>query len=210
MPSAITKSRASGCSNTHANACKHARTTAWWILYSALTLGTLSLVRKEGKERKMCVRVCWTNCVNVLLCAGRCAYVGRVGSGNRSSTERASERVQACSTCCTAKSLLERPSWRSATPQRDLTNTHIRGAHTQNLKDIYRHKHSSSASTTSRLAPPTTTESIFSPSGGELSGGFFFAQRAAQFSPSLSVPRIHVPLFLYLLPAIQRWCPVDF
>lgn len=32
---------------------------------------------------------------------------------------------------------------------------------------------------------------------------FFFAQRASQFSPSLSVSCIHVPLFLYLHPAIQ-------
>lgn len=32
---------------------------------------------------------------------------------------------------------------------------------------------------------------------------FFFVQRASQFSPSLSISCIHVPLFLYLLPAFQ-------
>lgn len=150
----------------------------------------------------MCVRMCPTNCVNVLLCAWRCAYVGRVGSGNRSCAERASEHVHACSTCCTAKPA-KTAQWRSATPQRDLTNTHTHEAG----RTFYRQTFLVCINA-SRLAPPTTTKSIFSPSGGELSGGFcffFFLLHKEHLSSGRHSPppAFMSPLFHYLLPAIQ-------
>lgn len=103
---------------------------------------------------------------------------------------------------------------RLATPQRDLTNTH-----THILYAVHTHKTERTFTDTNIPHP----HQRFSPRSSDhdkvhlLSFGrrtirwlFFFAQRASQFSPSLSVSRIHVPLFLYLLPATQRWCPVDF
>lgn len=138
----------------------------------------------------------------MLLHALVCAYVGRVGSGSGALYLSLKE-------CLSVFKPVQHPAQPSPLKQHTDAQQRPRGipqAHAENKK-VHLGIKMLICIPAFCFASAAAIRSSSSPPSSKISGGLF-AQRASQFSLSLSVSCMHPSVFLYLLPAIQWWCPV--
>lgn len=142
----------------------------------------------------------------MLLHALLCAYVGRVGSGSRA----LSLSLKECLSVFKPVQHAAQPSPLKLHTDAQQCPRGIPQAHAENLKKTKKHLGIKMLICIPAFffTSAAAIKSSSSPLSSKISGGLF-AQRASQFSPSISVSCIHPSVFLYLLPAIQWWCPVD-